>query len=360
MKIGIDASRVRSQDRTGTENYSFWLIKNLLPLLSEYEVILYTREDLPDEIFPQNQNNISIVQNGQRFMWSQTFLPLRAQEDHLDLLFVPSHVLPFLYRGKTLLTIHGLEYELVPSAYSFFQKLYLRVTTRFGLDRSCEVIVPSAQTAELLEELYDADHQKISVISHGGILSQLADVSEGSNAEKQYFFYIGRQETRKGFFVILQAFKDYVESGGKNDLVIAGAVFGKAEQTVNELGLVDRVNFVGYVNDARAAQLLKGSRALVFPSRAEGFGMPVLDALQMGVPVISSSVGFARDFLAGDQLQCECVSRECVLQKMRLVDEDFENISADYQQKKEYFQKFTWKRTASEHFIEIEKCLKGV
>lgn len=356
MRIGIDASRVGVEPRTGTENYSFYVIQKLLPLLSEHEVFLYTRDSLPEGFVSNRFDNVTVVEHYRSFMWSQVFLPLRAHDDHLDVLFVPSHVLPFLYRGKSLLTIHGVEFELVPEAYSLFQKLYLRATTSFGVNHASRIVVPSSETRDGLVDGFHAKAEKVEVISHGGILSQ---IPVEKKIDEDYFFFIGRPEKRKGFEKIINGFAEYRKKGGNFSLKLAGSFSDDVVGMIQSSGYKDHIDMLGYISDAEAAHYMKNTKCLVFPSVAEGFGMPVLDALQMGTPVISTATGFAKDFLEGNDLQCEYSTVDCVFEKMLFIEKNYQTVVDDFQKKMDFFKKFTWEASAQAHFEALMKILEN-
>ncbi|MBU1119423.1 glycosyltransferase family 4 protein [Patescibacteria group bacterium] len=297
MVIGIDASRAAKKKRTGTENYSYYLILHLLQLPTEARFVLYTKEKLPHELrCLLSDRKLERIVKG-RFLWSQGALARAARSDKLDILFVPSHIVPFLYRRKTVVTVHGLEYEKTTDGYSFLDRLYMRLTTRFGARHSKSVIVPSEHTKKDLESFYGVPQKKVSVIRHGSIAQEIEQAGASLSCfekKRPYFFFIGRLEERKNIKRLLRAFFEIKKEIAyvNVQLILAGS---KTDYFLRECSdLIESSKYAsdvvarGYVSDKEYYCYLKKATALVFPSLFEGFGMPVLDAQYLGVPVVTS------------------------------------------------------------------------
>lgn len=162
MRIGIDASRAFGSQKTGTERYSYEIITRLLklPEISKHEVILYTKE------------NIKLP-----FLWTQIGLAYRTWVDKLDVLWVPAHTLPILrppsqmlWRGKhlkTVVTIHGIEYEWLPAYENWLQRWYLPLSTKYACWAANKIIAVSEFTKKQLVERLGADPKKIEVVYEG-------------------------------------------------------------------------------------------------------------------------------------------------------------------------------------------------
>ena len=152
--IGIDASRAEQNDRTGTENYSRELIEAILalPESKKHKFRLYNRENIPWPRF-----------------WTQGGLALEILKHPPDVLFIPAHTLPVLRPGRvrTVVTIHGLEYEYLPQYYQFPQKLYLNKSTEYAVRHADRLIAVSNWTKTQLVERLQADPNKITVIHEG-------------------------------------------------------------------------------------------------------------------------------------------------------------------------------------------------
>jgi glycosyltransferase involved in cell wall biosynthesis len=213
-----------------------------------------------------------------------------------DVLFVPAHVLPIRHPHRSVVTIHDLGYEQFPEAHTAAQRRYLRLSTRWSARAATALIVPSAATAADLVRLYAVPRAKIHVVPHG--LSprfrpepdpqRIAAAQARYGISGPYFFSLGTVQPRKNLARLLEAF---AQIGGSPQLVIAGKrgwLSEPIERRARELGLEDRVRFAGYVADEDAPALLTGALAFLFPSLYEGFGMPLLEAMACGAPVLAS------------------------------------------------------------------------
>ena len=313
--IGIHAKALSRQQKTGVEIY----LENLITewqkeKKKDLKFILYTDKTLKEKIRSEN-----FTQKILRFpfLWTQirlSFEMLRIcvhPRSYLRsfALFVPAHVMPLIHPKKTIVTIHGLEYEYFPNYYSWFSRQYLRWSTRYATRHAFKIIAVSENTKQDLIRLYHCDPEKISVIYHGVNLenskSKLPITNKAQILHSKYFLYLGRIELKKNILGIIKAFllfKKHAEDMPKEDaeitlkdykLVLAGpAGYGyqnvKSQISNVKSDLRKDIIFTGYIGSKEKWQLLQGAQALIFPSFYEGFGMPILEAQSVGVPVITS------------------------------------------------------------------------
>ena len=287
MKIGIDASRAFVKDPTGTERYSFEVITRLLalPEAKKHTWILYTRE------------NIKLP-----YLWTQLGLAWKTWTDNLDCLWVPAHTLPILRRGfgglgrslKTVVTIHGIEYEWLPAYENLLQRWYLPLSTQYAVKSAQKIIAVSEFTKKQLVERLGADEKKIEVVYEGVGSQTLNSKSEILNKLKiqkhKYLLFVGTVQPRKNLVRLIQAYLALSTNHPALKLVIAGKLGWNYEEVV-ELAKRYGVMIVGYINETDRYTLLQNALVYVQPSITEGFGLPVLEAMAAGVPVVSSSGG---------------------------------------------------------------------
>ena len=183
MLIGIDISRAFIKDRTGTENYSYELIKAMLKLpeagkhkfrlyvrKSEgSELALWDRSDVSSELEVRNPKTSKVVEIGWSKLWTQGGLALECLRKPPDVLFVPAHTLPVIRRSKmkTVVTIHGLEYEYLPEYYDWRKRWYLNKSTEYAVKKADKLIAVSNWTKSQLVDRLGADKKKIEVIYEG-------------------------------------------------------------------------------------------------------------------------------------------------------------------------------------------------
>ncbi len=302
MIIGVDASRAARAQRTGTETYSLELIKALAELTSaQRKLRLYSphppqHTDWPDSLFVETR----IIPWPR--LWTQLRLALELHRHPPDVLFVPAHVLPLYCPVPAVVTVHDLGYRHYPQAHRPFDRWYLEWSTRRHCRVARRVVVDSEATRQDLANFYAADPARISVVYLGRDETLqpvddpriIAQVKARYNIEGDYLLYLGTLQPRKNLIRLIEAFEMagqlWPQPGPK--LVIAGRpgwLYETIIGRVQELGLTGRVIFPGYVAPADKAALLSGALAYVFPSLYEGFGLPVLEAMACGTPVLTSN-----------------------------------------------------------------------
>jgi glycosyltransferase involved in cell wall biosynthesis len=310
MTIAIDASRASIAERTGTERYSYELLAALARVERQQPFLLYTN-GLPPRLPPLSPN-FSLRAIPFPRLWTHARLGPTALRDRVRLLFVPAHVVPLIH-PPSVVTLHDLGYLAFPETHTIRRRLELDLTTRWSLRAARRVIAISGATRDDLVRHYGADPARIAVVHHGLSVAfrPVADPSllRATQARHEltapYLFYVGTIQPRKNLERLIDAFAQALGAPGvPPDLTLAiggrrgwlsAAIEGRAEA----LGVAGRVRFLGYLLDEDLPPLLSGALAFVFPSLYEGFGMPVLEAMACGAPVLTSATSSLPE-VAGD------------------------------------------------------------
>ncbi len=301
MKIfGIDASRAAKAQRTGTETYSLELIKQFATLATaDSRLRLYTphppqHADWPDS--PHVETRVIPLPR----LWTHLRLAAELTQHPPNLLFVPAHVLPLYAPVPTLVTVHDLGYRHYPQAHGRFSRWYLDWTTRRHARVATRLIADSLATKVDLVRFYQADPDRVQVVYLGRDpqLSRVDDAATIATVKAKYqiagayLLYLGTLQPRKNLVRLVQAFQQATATDGSLKLVIAGRkgwLYEEIFAEVERLRLTERVIFTGYVSAGDKAALLSGATAYLFPSLYEGFGLPILEAMACGVPVLTSN-----------------------------------------------------------------------
>lgn len=293
MIIGFDASRAFINNRTGTENYSFQILSNLLQLDHTNKYYIYRR---PEE-FSQDQALYKTLPFPR--LWTQFGLALQTFKDPLDVLFVPAHTLPLIRKPglKTVVTVHDLGAEFLPGTHQLKQRLYLNLMTHYQLKSATHIIAVSEATKQDLIKKVGIPKDKITVVYEGYNQelyrpikgNKLSQTLKHYKLEPQnYFLFVGTIQPRKNLERLIRA---YAKTNVKA-LVLAGGKGWLSEDIYKlpkQLGIEDHVKFLGYVPDKDLPALYSGAIAFLFPSLFEGFGLPILEAFSCGCPVLTSN-----------------------------------------------------------------------
>jgi glycosyltransferase involved in cell wall biosynthesis len=306
MVIGIDTSRAFGEAKTGTENYSYMIVKEMLglPESRQHRFVLFTR---PNAILPSwiKQKNVYIIPINNSYLWTQLGLAWETwREPKLDLLWIPAHTLPVLRRPglMTAVTIHGLEYKWLPEYKNSLQRWYLPLSTFYAAKSADKLIAVSEFTKNQLKKETRISAKKIKVI-HEGVEIHTSSVKDAHTPgvltkygleRKKYILFVGTVQPRKNLVTLIEAFSLISRDNPDVRLAIAGGVGWMAEtvmQSPARFGVQESVVFTGRVSDEELASLYRGALLYVQPSVTEGFGLPVLEAMLNGVPVIASDGG---------------------------------------------------------------------
>lgn len=299
--IGIDASRANMHLRTGTEWYSFEIIKEMQKIDSKNQFFLYTRSPLLDDLKPLGENfHDRYLAWPPKFLWTQFRLSAHMLTHKPDVLFVPAHTIPLIHPRHTIMTLHDVGFERFPELYSKKELAYHRWATRFALRHAEKIIAISQFTKDEIIALYDADPDRIVVIHHGFTAPTTTSVTPKSvlrkfKIDKPFFYYIGRLEKKKNTDGLLRAYEIFRETSGEEvALVLTGFIgeySGEICDSLRTHKYRDDVFITGYIASEEKMALLQSCEAFVFPSHYEGFGLPALEAMSAGVPVVAARAG---------------------------------------------------------------------
>ncbi|MBN1136051.1 MAG: glycosyltransferase family 4 protein [Anaerolineae bacterium] len=320
MLIGIDASRTTAARRTGTENYALSLTRELLALGHDppgRRFRLYFNDPPPPGLF-KGRAERRIIPFPR--LWTHLRLSWEMATRPPDLLFVPAHVLPLIHPRKSVVTVHDLGYLYYPEAHTRFQNAYLRWSTRYNTRTAARVLADSQATCDDLVRHCQISADKIAVV-YPGRDESLAPVTDPAALSAvrgrygltgRYLLHVGTLQPRKNLIRLLHAFASLqgghagppLQDVDDLQLVITGKkgwLYGDLLAEVQKLGLAaeGRVVLTGYVPDADLPALLSGALAFCFPSLYEGFGLPVIEAMSCGAPVVCSHASSLPE-VAGD------------------------------------------------------------
>ena len=292
MKIAID-----TQTTLGQKSGFGFYVKNLVEALSRVDpkndYILVS----PRTVAGRQAKDFSTPQ---RFFWDQLTFPRRARKAKVDLLHQPCFSAPLFYPGKVIVTCHDLISIFFPENLPLASRLFYSKWEPFSYRKAAKIIAISEHTKRDLIAFLKIPENDIRVIHLAAsrdfqpIKTQktLKRVQKKYRTGPEYILDVGTLEPRKNLAFLVRAYALAVREGIKANLVITGKrgwYFEGLFKLVDELSLGDKVIFTGYVAEKDLPALYSGAQAFVFPSLYEGFGLPPLEAMACGTPVISSN-----------------------------------------------------------------------
>lgn len=233
-----------------------------------------------------------------RILWEQTLLPLHARG--LDVLHCPVNVLPLLAPGPAVLTIHDLTFLRFPDRFRPERRRYLTALTRLSARRATKVMTDSANTRQDVIDLLGVPSDRVEVVYgaydddfHPYPADEVAAFRAQKGLPNQFILSVGTLEPRKNVELLIAAYRLLIaRTGGAWPLVVAGGkgwMFDRIFEAVRDAGLDSRVLFPGYVARDELPLWYAAASVFVYPSLYEGFGLPPLEAMACGTPVIVSN-----------------------------------------------------------------------
>lgn len=368
-RIGIDIRNI-GKKRTGDEAVFFNLVKNLAKIDSQNKYLLFTDiinttilRSIVVKLKIENKNNFEIIplKCPNKFVWNIWTLPNYLRKNPADI-YLTQYITPFFVSKsiKIMAIVHDISFNFYPGFIKKTDLFFLKILIPLSLKRADKIIGVSRFTAEEIKKYYDIGENKVAWI-HNAVSKdflcqdtspeKIFSVKKKYNLPNDYILYIGTLQPRKNIPVLIKAFaKIKNEIGAK--LVIAGGRGHNSDPRIDKivfkLNLKNDVFFPGFIDEEDKAALMKGARIFCFPSLYEGFGIPILEAMSVGAPVIASDIPPHRE-IAGDAVRFFNPERpdELADQIQKLLNDD--NLREILAQKgRLQAQNFSWEKTAGD------------
>ena len=309
--IAIDATSVPARP-AGAGRYTLSLVRALARVDRDHDYVVFARSHSLDELNDLGPAftvvDIGDLSRGRRYVWEQTGLPLALRRRRAALLHSPHHTLPLLSPCPRVVTVHDVTFFLLPERYPRGRRLFFQAATARSVRGADAVIVPSHSAAADLQRVLHPPPWRVHV-THEGVdtafrpvdPAEAAAVAERYGLPPGYVLSLGTREPGKNRSTLLRALHLLIEAGRDVHLAVVGqSGWGEGDaDAAAALGLARRVHFTGYVDQADLPALYAGASGFVFPSLHEGFGLPVLEAMACGTPVVTSNTSSLPE-VAGD------------------------------------------------------------
>jgi glycosyltransferase involved in cell wall biosynthesis len=234
-----------------------------------------------------------------RIVWEQVFLPGVCARERLDLLHGLAFVSPLLCPCPTIITVHDLSFALFPEFFRGPNGMYLRLFTRIACRRAARVITVSENTRADVMRLYSVPGERVAAIPHGvgpafypRPTAQVAEFRRARGLPDHFILFVGTLEPRKNLVKLIEAFSNIKSQVSNLKLILIGGkgwYYDQIFAAIERMNLKDRVILVGYVPNKDLPLWYNAADVFAFPSRYEGFGLPVLEAMACGTPTVTST-----------------------------------------------------------------------
>lgn len=380
MRIGLSTSVIQ-RGKTGVAQYVFALVRALQPYSQQHQFSLFVlKEDLP--LFDFAQGTMELLPVPEEFrppvkniLWHQTRLPGMARQLELDVLHVPSYRRLLWARPCAMVaTIHDLAPFRIPGKYDWRRAFYGRVVARRLAQRQHHIKAISEQTSRDLQAFFGLPPQKITVIHNGlqhdrffpGSREQAqADIAQRFGLQRPFFLYVARLEhPAKNHVRLISAFEQFKAASHSDwQLAFGGSDWHGAEAihaAIKRSPFASDIRCLGFVPDEQLPNLYRAAEVFVYPSLYEGFGLPPVEAMACGCPVIASTRGALAEVIGDAAAVVNPDEVDSMAKQLFAVATDNsvrQRLRAAGLARAQYFD---WKRTAAETLKLYEHALRQV
>ncbi len=365
MRIAVDVSIQENALVTGVERVQRSLLEALAAVDEENEYLLVSKREL-DLGLPLSDRfrRVAAVKDGPTYLWRERVVPSLLTRERIDVFHSPVSATPVLGKARKIATVHELPWverdaqvphgEVVRRGHRVWLFLNVRYASR--------IVAVSNRTRDNILSLYPDAGEKIEVIHHGvdPRFRRLDDppargefLARLGVPDRPFVLFVGTLRRKKNLRALVEVFSELPEAMRETHaLVLAGVrtpAWPELEERIEAHGLAGRVFLPGYVSDDDLVTLYNLADALVYPSLFEGFGLPPLEAMACGTPVVASSGGAIPEVVGRAALTFPPGDRGALRGALeRVLGEP--DVAADLARKgRRHARRFTWEKTAERY-----------
>jgi glycosyltransferase involved in cell wall biosynthesis len=318
LRIGVNALYLIPGGVGGTEIYLRNLLEALARIDRRNQYLVFTNRETGPELCPK-ADNFEIVAGAVparvrpvRLIWEQLALPLEAWRRKLDVMFSPGFTSPLLSPCAGVTVIHDMQHRKLPENFGPLERRAWDFSVWGSARRSRRLITVSENSRRDIIEAYGVNPAHVRVVRHGvepdffglkGAASYGEDLVRGAGVpEGPYLLAVSTVHPHKNWGRLIEAYEHLASEGRREQLVIAGLAgksWGEVKGRLVDGALAGKVHLLGWQPRNVLLALFRFAEALVFPSTFEGFGLPVLEAMAAGVPVVCSDIPPLREIADG-------------------------------------------------------------
>ena len=374
MRIAIDATSVPHQ-RVGAGTYIYNLVRALAQVDNDNRYFVFAKPETFEECLPTAPRfhlvPVRLPWRLARMAWEQAVLPLHLRRLGVDVLHSPHYTTTVVSGGwRRVVTFHDVTFFLLPERYPPLRGAYFRAASRAGA-RLADLVVAVSKTVKADVECHlrlPPERVRVVPLAAAPSFHPLGDAARTTAVRTKYglperfILNVGALEPGKNQATLVRAFHRLKRQDSEQGLVIAGPPAWRYERLfrlVDDLGLAGQVRFLGYVPAEDLVALYNLADLFVFPSLYEGFGLPPLEAMACGLPVVASTAPALREVLDDAALLVHPQDVVALAEAMAAALRDEPLRSRLRQAGLRRAAQFSWERTARETVAVYDEAVGG-
>lgn len=340
MRIGINTRFLLKDKMEGFGWYTYEICRRIVQTHPEHEfVFFFDRSYHPDFLFGKNVTPVVLSPPARHpllfILWFDWALPSALKKHNIDVFFSPDGYLSLRTKIPQIATIHDINFEHYPEDIPRMPRLYLRHFFPKFAKKAKHIITVSEYSKKDLVETYDVPKEKITAIWNGAsdqftpLASQKQAVIRRQESQgNPYFLFVGSLHPRKNLSRLLAAYNLYLERNPDSpyDLMIVGAALWKEENFTKQLDekTKQRIHFKGHLPLSQLTKIVASAHVFIYVPYFEGFGIPLVEAMQCGVPILSGNLTSLPEVAGDAALYCDPFSVEDIAAKLAYLAQDEE------------------------------------
>lgn len=380
MKIGIDI-RLIGKKRTGDEVVIFNLVREMAKLSTDHEFKLFTEvtdEKILNEISEQlgitERKNFEIIsiQTKNRYSWNFWALQRYLRKNPVDV-YHTQYITPFFVPKeiKIVTIIHDISFNFFPKFIKLSDLVFLRTLIPLSIGRADKIVGVSRFTRDEIIKYYKTEASKVDWIHNsigeefiGNEISEeeLNRVREKYNLPEKFILYVGTLQPRKNLPMLIEAYSEIKDKLGNIKVVIGGNKSAhnfdqRIDEIIKEKNVASEIIFPGFVDEKDKPAIFRLAHVFAFPSLYEGFGIPPLEAMSQGVPVVCSDISSLREISANGAIYFDLKNLDDFSKKLYDICMDNSLREELIREGKNRISFFSWKNSASKMLAIYEDLL---
>ena len=358
--IGINARNILGSKMEGFGNYSYELVKRITENHpGQSFIIFFDRPVDPKFIFPSNVKTVVLFPPTRHpllwVLWFEWSLKRALKKHHIDLLWSPDGFCSLRTSVSQIATIHDLNFEHYPKDLPWLVSFYFRTFFPKFARKAKRILTVSNFSKKDIVDTYGIPSNKISVV-YNGISDEFRELSTDEINEtrhqyangKPYFLFVGSLHPRKNIKRLVEAYAEFSLTNSEIDLVIGGNAMWRQEEFNLRNETKDRIHFLGHLSTSALSRVTGAAFALSYVPYFEGFGIPLVEAMRCGVPIISADTSCLPEIAGDAAIYCDPFSVNDITEKMSQLADDSALHSSLSEKALDRSSQFSWDLAANQ------------